>query len=62
MGAAWPETAPDTESILDCPRGYFGMVKRYCALKDGHRPAWDMPNYSECWHRNVQGVHEKVTA
>lgn len=60
LGISWLETAPDTESLLDCPKGYFGTVKRYCAFKDGRRPAWEMPNYSECIHGELQDVHIKV--
>ncbi|KAJ8964500.1 hypothetical protein NQ314_004788, partial [Rhamnusium bicolor] len=53
----WPETAPDTNSILDCPKGYVGVAKRYCSLRDGRRPAWGLPNFSECTHYDLQDIY-----
>ncbi|XP_023311270.1 LOW QUALITY PROTEIN: uncharacterized protein LOC108910229 [Anoplophora glabripennis] len=54
LGMFWPETAPDTNSILDCPKGYSGAAKRYCSLRDGRKPAWTLPSFSECTHRDLE--------
>ncbi|XP_050505456.1 uncharacterized protein LOC114338937 [Diabrotica virgifera virgifera] len=54
----WPETAPDTNSILNCPKGYSGLATRYCALKDGRKPAWGLPSFSECTHHELGRIYD----
>ncbi|KAJ8918647.1 hypothetical protein NQ315_013153 [Exocentrus adspersus] len=56
LGMQWPETAPDTDTILDCPKGYSGAAKRNCALRDGRKPAWTLPNFSECSHGDLEKI------
>lgn len=50
LNITWPETAPDTDSLLECPKGYIfpGFVRRSCVLNDGLRPIWLLPDYSRC--------------
>ncbi|KAH0815829.1 hypothetical protein GEV33_006961 [Tenebrio molitor] len=50
LNVTWPETAPDTDSLQECPKGYAfpGFVRRSCTLNDGLRPIWRQPDYSQC--------------
>ncbi|XP_063921163.1 uncharacterized protein LOC135135989 isoform X2 [Zophobas morio] len=50
LNVTWPETAPDTDSLQECPKGYAfpGFVRRSCTLNDGLRPIWRLPDYSHC--------------
>ncbi|RZC38042.1 uncharacterized protein BDFB_006490, partial [Asbolus verrucosus] len=50
LNVTWPETAPDTDSLQECPKGYAfpGYVRRSCTLNDGLRPIWRQPDYSQC--------------
>lgn len=59
-GATWPETAPDTECLLDCPEGYTGIATRYCSLWDSTKPRWRKPNYSGCLHRQLESLFNEV--
>lgn len=56
----WPETAPNTYSIQECPKGYMGVAFRSCSLRDERRPVWGMPDYSDCTHSILQNVQYKV--
>ncbi|XP_044268389.1 uncharacterized protein LOC123013719 isoform X2 [Tribolium madens] len=50
LNVTWPETAPDTDTLQECPKGYAfpGFVRRSCTLNDGLRPIWRQPDYSQC--------------
>lgn len=57
---SWPETAPDTDYIQECPRNYIGIISRRCMLNDGKNPKWGIPNFSKCTSKGVSVIDEKV--
>ncbi|KAG5870508.1 hypothetical protein JTB14_012629 [Gonioctena quinquepunctata] len=57
----WPETAPDTNSVSKCPKGYTGVAERYCALRDGRRPTWSLPSFADCTHSELRKIHDAVS-
>ncbi|XP_017769646.1 PREDICTED: uncharacterized protein LOC108557575, partial [Nicrophorus vespilloides] len=44
----WPETAPGTESLQECPAGYSGVARRACNLRDAGQPTWYLPDFAGC--------------
>ncbi|XP_071057708.1 uncharacterized protein [Onthophagus taurus] len=48
LDVLWPETAPGTESLQECPREHSGVARRFCGIRDTGRPIWQMPDYSDC--------------
>ncbi|CAH0555811.1 unnamed protein product [Brassicogethes aeneus] len=56
----WPETAPDTTSIQLCPEGYTGVAYRSCLLRDGKKPAWALPDFSQCTHNQLAVFYKKM--
>lgn len=56
----WPETAPDTDYVQDCPKEYTGIVTRKCLLKDGKNPIWGIPDFSQCTSRVLGYIYRKV--
>ncbi|KAK9753667.1 hypothetical protein QE152_g1872 [Popillia japonica] len=48
LNVLWPETAAGTESLQECPRGYSGIARRFCSIRDAGQPTWQMPDYSDC--------------
>uniref|UniRef100_A0AAR5PIR0 Ig-like domain-containing protein n=1 Tax=Dendroctonus ponderosae TaxID=77166 RepID=A0AAR5PIR0_DENPD len=56
---SWPETAPDTDYLQECPRNYNGIISRRCMLNDGKNPKWDIPDFSKCTSKDVSLIHEK---
>lgn len=64
LNATWPETAPDTDSFQECPKGYAfpGLVRRSCTLNDGLRPTWRLPDYSQCTEERLYKITMDVSA
>lgn len=48
MNILWPETAPGTQSVQECPKGFTGVVKRSCVLHDSEKSVWQLPDFSMC--------------
>ncbi|KAB0802106.1 hypothetical protein PPYR_04292 [Photinus pyralis] len=48
MNILWPETAPGTQNIQECPKGFTGSVKRWCVLHDAEKSLWQLPDFSLC--------------
>ncbi|XP_015178454.1 PREDICTED: uncharacterized protein LOC107067443 isoform X1 [Polistes dominula] len=45
----WPDTAPGSEALIDCPRHFVGpKVSRLCSMRDATTPEWLMPDFSNC--------------
>lgn len=45
----WPETAPGTENVQECPSpSYTGTARRRCSVQGDHEPVWQIPDYSHC--------------
>lgn len=48
-GLIWPDTAPGSEALLECPQHFVGKtVSRLCSMKDATTPEWQMPDFSFC--------------
>ncbi|KAL0105494.1 hypothetical protein PUN28_016868 [Cardiocondyla obscurior] len=48
-GLQWPDTAPGSEALLECPRYFVGQrVSRLCSMKDATTPEWQIPDFSSC--------------
>ncbi|XP_063975979.1 uncharacterized protein LOC135161914 isoform X2 [Diachasmimorpha longicaudata] len=48
-GLIWPETGPNSEALLDCPKGFIGpRVSRLCSMRDATTSVWQLPDFSEC--------------
>ncbi|KAH1027771.1 hypothetical protein HUJ05_001219 [Dendroctonus ponderosae] len=58
-GLIWPETAPDTEYVQECPKDYSGIISRKCMLRDGKTPAWGAPDFSQCTGEFLRKVYEQ---
>ena len=63
LNVTWPETAPDTDSLQECPKGYAfpGFVRRSCTLNDGLRPIWRLPDYSHCTSERLYKIGADVS-
>ncbi|KAF5298135.1 hypothetical protein FQA39_LY02559 [Lamprigera yunnana] len=48
LNILWPETAPGTQNIQECPKGFSGTVQRWCVLHDADRSLWQLPDFSLC--------------
>ncbi|XP_066246025.1 uncharacterized protein [Euwallacea similis] len=55
----WPETAPDTDCIQDCPKDYSGIVSRRCMLSYGRTPKWGIPDFSQCTSKFLGEIYNK---
>ncbi|CAK9815543.1 Adhesion G protein-coupled receptor B3 [Anthophora plagiata] len=50
-GLMWPDTAPGSESLLECPQQFVGKkVSRLCSMKDATTPEWQTPDFFSCWY------------
>lgn len=48
-GLIWPDTAPGSEALLECPQHFVGKkVSRLCSMKDATTPEWQTPDFSLC--------------
>uniref|UniRef100_A0A0C9RMD4 BAI3 protein n=1 Tax=Fopius arisanus TaxID=64838 RepID=A0A0C9RMD4_9HYME len=48
-GLIWPETGPNSEALLECPRDFVGpRVSRLCSMRDASTSIWQLPDFSEC--------------
>ncbi|KAF7283416.1 hypothetical protein GWI33_000645 [Rhynchophorus ferrugineus] len=54
----WPETAPDTDYVQECPKDFSGTVVRKCLLRDGRIPAWEKPDFSHCTYKTLGEVYD----
>lgn len=63
LNVTWPETAPDTDSLQECPKGYAfpGFVRRSCSLNDGLRPIWRQVDYSHCTSDQLFQISSNVS-
>ncbi|XP_032679024.1 uncharacterized protein LOC116847766 isoform X2 [Odontomachus brunneus] len=51
-GLQWPDTAPGSEALLECPRYFVGRrVSRLCSMKDATTPEWQIPDFSSCLYK-----------
>ncbi|XP_011869208.1 PREDICTED: uncharacterized protein LOC105562756 isoform X2 [Vollenhovia emeryi] len=51
-GLQWPDTAPGSEALLECPRYFVGrQVSRLCSMKDATTPEWQIPDFSYCLYK-----------
>ncbi|XP_014468540.1 PREDICTED: uncharacterized protein LOC106741243 isoform X3 [Dinoponera quadriceps] len=51
-GLQWPDTAPGSEALLECPRYFVGRrVSRLCSMKDATTPEWQTPDFSSCLYK-----------
>lgn len=55
MNILWPETAPGTQSVQECPKGFIGVVTRWCILHDPEKSIWQLPDFSFC---TANSLHE----
>ncbi|XP_060528944.1 uncharacterized protein LOC132703606 isoform X2 [Cylas formicarius] len=55
----WPETAPNADSILECPENFVGITTRKCILQDGTIPVWGHPDFSQCTHTSIRQYYRK---
>lgn len=61
LNVLWPETAAGTESLQECPRGYSGIARRFCSIRDAGQPTWQMPDYSDCMPNALLEVDTNVS-
>ncbi|RLU21866.1 hypothetical protein DMN91_006243 [Ooceraea biroi] len=53
-GLQWPDTAPGSEALLECPRYFVGSrVSRLCSMKDATTPEWQIPDFSSCLYETL---------
>jgi len=53
-GLKWPDTAPGSEALLECPRYFVGTrVSRLCSMKDATTPEWQIPDFSSCLYETL---------
>lgn len=60
MDVLWPETAPGSENVQECPRDYSGVARRSCRLQQTHQPSWLLPDYSSCTANKLIDVDFQV--
>ncbi|OAD54805.1 Brain-specific angiogenesis inhibitor 1 [Eufriesea mexicana] len=48
-GLIWPDTAPGSDALLECPQYFVGKkVSRLCSMKDATISEWQTPDFSSC--------------
>lgn len=57
----WPETAPGTQSVQECPVGYTGTVRRSCVMQETDNPSWQVSDYSMCTADRLKLVETDVS-
>ncbi|XP_046822481.1 uncharacterized protein LOC124425738 isoform X2 [Vespa crabro] len=56
----WPDTAPGSEALLECPRRFVGpKVSRLCSMKDATTPEWLMPDFSDCLYEPLLRPYDR---
>nr|XP_050851737.1 uncharacterized protein LOC127064569 isoform X2 [Vespula vulgaris] len=56
----WPDTAPGSEALLECPRRFVGpKVSRLCSMKDATTPEWLMPDFSNCLYEPLLRPYDR---
>ncbi|CAD1472988.1 unnamed protein product [Heterotrigona itama] len=59
-GLTWPDTAPGSEALLECPRHFVGKkVSRLCSMKDATTPEWQTPDFSSCLYEPLVSRYNK---
>ncbi|XP_065172081.1 adhesion G protein-coupled receptor B3-like [Atheta coriaria] len=53
----WPETAPGTESLQECPVGYAGVARRACNLRETGHPVWYLPDFAGCHSDRMEALN-----
>lgn len=61
MDVLWPETAPGSENIQECPQGFAGTARRSCSLQQARQPQWLLPDYSSCLADELNVYFEDVS-
>lgn len=62
-GLQWPDTAPGSEALLECPRYFVGRrVFRLCSMKDATTPEWQTPDFSSCLYEDLIPPYNNVSA
>ncbi|KAK4875869.1 hypothetical protein RN001_012291 [Aquatica leii] len=56
LNILWPETAPGTLNIQECPKGFTGTVSRWCVLHDVEKSLWQLPDFSSCTADYLQKI------
>lgn len=56
----WPETAPGTESLQECPGGYAGVARRACNLRETGHPVWYLPDFAGCHSDRMEALNLQV--
>lgn len=60
-GLDWPDTAPGSEALLECPEHFIGKkVSRLCSMKDATTPEWQIPDFSSCLYEPLTSYYNKV--
>lgn len=61
-GLQWPDTAPGSEALLECPRYFVGRrVSRLCSMKDATTPEWQIPDFSSCLYKALVSPYNNVS-
>ncbi|KZC14505.1 Brain-specific angiogenesis inhibitor 1 [Dufourea novaeangliae] len=56
----WPDTAPGSEALLECPQHFIGKkVSRLCSMKDATTPEWQTPDFSYCLYEPFTSHYDK---
>ncbi|XP_034175708.2 uncharacterized protein LOC117602168 isoform X2 [Osmia lignaria lignaria] len=59
-GLDWPDTAPGSEALLECPQHFIGKkVSRLCSMKDATTPEWQIPDFSSCLYEPLTSYYNK---
>ncbi|XP_053981534.1 uncharacterized protein LOC128877913 isoform X1 [Hylaeus volcanicus] len=59
-GLYWPDTAPGSEALLECPKYFVGnKVSRLCSMKDATTPEWQTPDFSSCFYEPLTSPYNK---
>lgn len=57
----WPETAPGSTALLDCPPNFVGpSVSRICAMKNATTPEWQVADFSACLYEPLVQPYNSV--
>ena len=58
----WNITMAGTAALRECPENYSdNVVRRFCAMVDAHKAAWQLEDFSECVSNNFARVIEDVS-
>ncbi|XP_076242713.1 uncharacterized protein LOC143184400 [Calliopsis andreniformis] len=59
-GLHWPDTAPGSDALLECPQNFIGKkVSRLCSMKDATTPEWQLPDFFSCLYEPLTLHYDK---